>query len=537
MRFDYSQHMKLGQQMKLAPRVIQSMEILQMSLQELEERIEQELENNVALERVEGEAAPAAEGVQVSAESHATDDNAPLKIDEGSGADDFERLDSFEHDNPDLVENEYSDAPSSERTDEVRPERETYRLEDLDHRAARQDGDRDAKMDAMAATPARSASLHEQLQRQWALVEVDPQLRPSGDLIITFLDDDGYLRTPLETILDRAPAGLVPNHPERKPTLDELQRALAAVQLFLEPAGVAARDARECLLLQLDALEDNDEHEDHSPETMAVIAAARKIVLNHLDDLMQNRLPRISEKTGLSLEQIKESLVVLKRLSLTPARRLVDDAPPPIIPDAIVEFDPENDRYVAYLNETRMPNLRINQEYALMSKDKAIDKTGREFLKTNLNNAQWLIDAVQQRRRTLLRVVNVVVEAQRDVFEQGIQALRPLPMTLVAEQLGIHVATVSRAVAEKYIQTPRGVLPLRKFFTGGTQNEAGEDVAWDAIKAALKDVVDNEDKAKPLSDEQLVDELKKRGLEIARRTVAKYRDQLKIPPARLRKTF
>jgi hypothetical protein len=270
---------------------------------------------------------------------------------------------------------------------------------------------------------------------------------------------------------------------------------------------------------------------------MAVIAAARKIVLNHLDDLMQNRLPRISEKTGLSLEQIKESLVVLKRLSLTPARRLVDDAPPPIIPDAIVEYDPENDRYVAYLNETRMPNLRINQEYALLSKNKTLDKPGREFLKTNLNNAQWLIDAVQQRKRTLLRVINVVVDAQRDVFEQGIQALRPLPMTLVAEQLGIHVATVSRAVAEKYIQTPRGVLPLRKFFTGGTQNEAGEDVAWDAIKAALKDVVDNEDKAKPLSDEQLVDELKKRGLEIARRTVAKYRDQLKIPPARLRKTF
>ncbi|MBL8999480.1 MAG: RNA polymerase sigma-54 factor, partial [Gemmatimonadetes bacterium] len=141
------------------------------------------------------------------------------------------------------------------------------------------------------------------------------------------------------------------------------------------------------------------------------------------------------------------------------------------------------------------------------------------------------------RKRTLLRVINVVVDAQRDVFEQGIQALRPLPMTRVADQLGIHVATVSRAVADKWIQTPRGVVPLRKFFTGGTQTESGEDVSWDAIKAALKDVVDNEDKAKPLSDEQLVDELKKRGLEIARRTVAKYRDQLKIPPARLRKTF
>lgn len=538
MRFDYSQHMKLGQQMKLAPRVIQSMEILQMSLAELDERIEQELENNVALERAEGEAQAAAEGVQIAPESHAADDSTPLRIDEGSGSDDFERLDSFERDNPDLAENEYSGAAApDERTEEPRPERDNYRLEDLDHRAARTNSDRDAKMDAMAATPARSASLHEQLQRQWALVEVDPALRPMGDLIIAFLDDDGYLRTPLETILDRAPGGLIPAHPDRKPTPEELERALKAAQLFLDPPGVAARDARECLLLQLDALEDNDEHEDHSPETMAMIAAARTIVRDHLDDLMQNRLPRISEKTGLTLEQIKEGLVILRRLSLTPARRLVDDSPPPIIPDAIVEYDPENDRYVAYLNETRMPNLRINQEYALLSKNKTLDKPGREFLKTNLNNAQWLIDAVQQRRRTLLRVLNVVVEAQRDVFEQGVQSLRPLPMTQVAEQLGIHVATVSRAVAEKYIQTPRGVMPLRKFFTGGTQNEAGEDVAWDAIKAALKDVVDTEDKAKPLSDEQLVDELKKRGLEIARRTVAKYRDQLKIPPARLRKTF
>lgn len=170
-------------------------------------------------------------------------------------------------------------------------------------------------------------------------------------------------------------------------------------------------------------------------------------------------------------------------------------------------------------------------------------KKDREFLKTNISNAQWLIDAVQQRKQTLLRVVRAVVDAQRDAFDFGFQALKPLPMTLVADQLGIHVATVSRAVADKHLATPRGVIPLRKFFSGGLQTRAsdatpgGEHLAWDAIKEALREIIDAEDKSNPLSDEALVDELKKRGIDIARRTVAKYRDQLQIPTARLRKRF
>src|ERR1044071_7364484 len=143
-----------------------------------------------------------------------------------------------------------------------------------------------------------------------------------------------------------------------------------------------------------------------------------------------------------------------------------------------------------------------------MAKDRAVPKKDRDFLKTNISNAQWLIDAVNQRKHTLLRVINVVVDAQRDFFDYGPQALKPLPMTLVAEQLGIHVATVSRAVADKYVMTPRGVVALRGFFTGGTQNEAGEDVSWDAVKAALKEVIDAEDKANPLSDDALAEEVK-----------------------------
>lgn len=535
MRFETSQHMKLGQQMKLAPRMIQSMEILQMPLAELEERIEQELENNVALELAEGERTDQEiKQDRTELEREARELERPLKVDdEGSATSDFERLESFESSHPDAAENEFSASDYEPRAADRYDDGESYSR-------ARNDSERDGKMDAMASAPARAASLTDQLLEQWSLVEVDPSVRALGAVIISFLDDDGYLRTPLETIADRAPPiVMTPGAAPARPTVEQLAGALPAVQLFLEPPGIAARDARECLLLQLDALPEigDDGEGDGALAAPGVVAQARILIDRHLEDLSKNRLPRIAESTGMSLDQIREALGVIRRLSMAPARRLVNESVKPIIPDAIVEYDAEEDRYLAYLNEARMPNLRVNQEYAIMAKDRAVDKKDREFLKTNLSNAQWLIDAVNQRKHTLLRVVNAVVQAQRDYFDYGPQALKPLPMTLVADQLGIHVATVSRAVADKYIQTPRGVVPLRKFFSGGVQTESGEEVAWDAIKVALKEVIDAEDKGKPLSDEALAEELKKRGLEIARRTVAKYRDQLGVPSARMRKTF
>jgi RNA polymerase sigma-54 factor len=518
--------MKLGQQMKLAPRMIQSMEILQMPLAELEERIEQELENNPTLELLDGDADDPA--VRHELEESRREEAAaerPLSVDE-DGGEDFERLDSFEELHPEAAENEYTDYGPSHSSDLAAEARAAgLSLEPGSYSPARSNGERDAKMEAMAAAPARAGSLTDQLRGQWTLADVDPALRPLGEIIISYLEDDGYLRTPLETIAEKA---------EGKPSVEDLERALKAVQLFLEPAGVAARTPAECLLLQLDALEDDGDELGWPAQTFA---NARLLVAEHLDDLTQNRLPRVAEKTRLSMEEIKEALTLLRRLSLAPARRLVEDTNRPVIPDAIVEYDPEQDRYIAYLNDARLPNLRINQEYARLSRDKGVEKKDREFIKTNLGNAQWLLDAVGQRRQTLLRVIRAVVEAQRDFFDYGPQALKPLPMTAVAEQLGIHVATVSRAVAEKHIATPRGIVPLRKFFSGGLHADGGEEMAWDAIKAALKEVIDAEDKTKPLSDEALVEELKKRGIEIARRTVAKYRDQLNIPPARLRKRF
>jgi RNA polymerase sigma-54 factor len=547
--------MKLGQHMKLAPRMIQSMEILQMPLLQLEERIAQELESNVTLEVDEnGDGLSADDALQVadaasdaeldgpSGDSEAGDEDGPdtgdeaevgpsgefeplgeeerpLTVDQANGTEDFERLDTFEEDHPDAADNEFSE-----------PERPALDMEMFERgSAARLDGEPDAKSEAMANTASRPESLVEQLQEQWGLADVDEHLRPLGAAIIGFIEGDGYLRTPLETIIDRLPT----DFPPPRPTIEQMQLALQAVQLFLDPPGTGARDTRECLLLQIEARTDQTRNPDERAEWEIV----RKLVADHLEDLAQNRLPRIAEKTGLAMPAINKAIERMKFLNLAPARQLVNDKPGVIVPDAIVEFDQDQDRYIVYLNDTRLPNLRINQEYAKLAREKEAPKPTKEFLRKNLSNAAWLIDAVEQRRKTVLRVIRVVVDAQRDYFDYGPQALKPLPMTQVAEQLGIHVATVSRAVADKHLLTPRGIVPLRGFFSGGTHTDTGEEVSWDAIKAALKEVVDAEDKASPLSDDALADALAKRGVEIARRTVAKYRDQLNIPAARLRKQF
>ena len=183
------------------------------------------------------------------------------------------------------------------------------------------------------------------------------------------------------------------------------------------------------------------------------------------------------------------------------------------------------------------PSLYISGRWRKYIKDKQGDKPTREFLMNNIRNARWLIESIQQRKSTIMRVIRAVVDAQRDFFDRGPEHLKPLPMINVADQLGIHVATVSRAVSEKWIQTPRGVFPLRRFFSGGTTSAEGEEMSWDAVKEKLKAIIDNEDKHNPLNDDEIVEKLKQQGIELARRTVAKYRKILDIPTARQRREF
>ena len=306
--------MKLGQQMKLAPRMIQSMEILQMSLAELEERIEQELASNPTLELVEHER-DAADRADANLERAG---EGELDISE-SAADDFARLDSYEEANPDAAENTFDE---DRRTTSERDGFDLDRLPSTRVSAAGEEKSA-AKMEAMAATPARSESLGEQLLRQWSVVDVTEPLRPIGAAIISFLDEDGYLRVPLSEIADKAPKP--DDADEWPPPPEDLELALQAVQLLLEPAGIAARDARECLLLQIDAQLDAQLDDLALGETgngrsgvvavapLGVLRNARTIIEDHFDDLMKNRLPKISEATGIDLDDIGRALEALRR--------------------------------------------------------------------------------------------------------------------------------------------------------------------------------------------------------------------------------
>lgn len=508
MRFDASQQMRLSQQMKLAPRMIQSMEILQMPLMVLQERIEQELEENVALEQVElspEQEEPAPQETDDQASERLEQRELVVGDDPRNRGDDWERLSTYESSYGEATENEYSSAR---------------------YRTRQPSGERDRKLDAMANVAARGASLTEQLLRQWTFAEVPDAIARAGEVLIGYIDADGLLEADLETVLEQNR-----NIPGLELTTELLQKALEELQRWLDPPGIAARDKRECFLLQIDDLEANDENKKHNWEDVRVL------IQGHFEDLLQNRLPKIAQDADLSMERIQAAMALMRRLNLSPGRDLVDEEVPPVVPDVIIEYDEETNEYVARLRGGVLPSLRVSKQYRKMARDRSQDKATRQFVGNSVRNAQWLIESIAQRQNTLLRVVNVVLIRQRDYFDHGPQHLRPLPMVEVADQLGIHVGTVSRAVADKWMQTPRGLVPLRKFFSGGTATDGGRDMSWEAVKATLREIIDAEDKTRPLSDEALAGELKQRGIDIARRTVVKYRQQLDIPPARRRKIF
>ncbi|MEQ9460220.1 MAG: RNA polymerase factor sigma-54 [Phycisphaeraceae bacterium] len=511
MRISTGQHMRIDQRMKLAPRMIQSMEILQMPLAALEERIEQELGSNPTLELAEpGAEAFDAEAARVETDRADREGERELRVEEGSkagsdNAEDFERLNN--------LTNEYGESWSSN----------TQGSDDWSPRPfTRGTGERDAKMDAMANTASRGLSLYEQLMDQWRLVEADDDVLGAGEYLISNVDADGYIRTPLETLAEQSTDGW---------GVPVLRSALLKLQQVLEPAGLGARDLRECLLLQIEAYRRAERDESD------MLDHAELLVDEFLDDIEGNRLPKIAKDSGLTLDEIKDGLRMLRHFQPHPGRQLSDDGPRSIIPDAVIEFDEDADCYTATLTNSRLPTLQISPSYQELAKDKSVEKRTRDFVGNNLREASWLLDAIVQRQNTLLRVINVVVLAQREFFEQGEAGLKPLPMTQVADQLGIHVATVSRAVSEKYLQTPRGIYPLRMFFSGGTETEEGDAMSWAAVQAKLKEIVAEEDKAEPLSDDALADALKTKGIDIARRTVAKYRKQLGIPAARQRREY
>ena len=483
----------LQQQQRLTPQLIQAMNILQLPLMALESRIAQEIDGNPALEQIPSEEEYSDGSASEAEQEDERSEGEETLVIEEDGAHDFERLDNL------VREYDWIDDESGYRGTKSR---------------ARSLEEGDIKMEAMANTAARPISLQEYLTQQWNLIEQDERARAIGARIIDFIDENGRLSTSLENIASE----LVPPL-----GLDELETVLRLVQQ-LDPPGIGARNLPECLLLQLEALPGTTELE-------------RKIIADQYDDLRKNRLPAIAKALGVDQADVNAALDVIARLSLRPGLDVVERQVPPIVPDIIVEFDEEEDQYEVRLVRSNTRELRISPEFRAALEKTRNDKKSREFIKQKIEAANTIIDAVRYRRERLLEVAKAVVEAQRDFLDQGEQHMKVLRMSDLATRFDCDPSTISRTVDEKYIQTPRGMFALRRFFTGGTESGNGEVLGWDSIKAKVREIVATEDKRDPLHDDEIVAQLKEFGIGIKRRTVAKYRAQLDIPTARQRRQY
>jgi RNA polymerase sigma-54 factor len=487
MKLEMTAQMRLEQKLKLAPHMIQSMEILQLPILALQERIEQELNSNPVLETDEpGETAEAGpEGEQQGRELP----DAAMPSDKS--LDTFERVDSLADDYRDYMD-------------------EAGLFRRVVH-----DDEPDRKLEAMKNTAAQPKSLHEHLTEQWHLVEAPEPVKTAGERIIDYIDNRGYLSVRLEQLHNK----------DRKDfSYEDLKTALELVQK-LEPIGVGARDLKECLLIQMANSGEDMEFE-------------KRLVDGHMDELLENHLPEIAKKMNCTVEQINHAIARISKFDTSPGLQFGQARNHIITADVIVEPADNELGYAVRLARTNLPNLRISDYYSKIAADSATNPKTREFLRNNIRSAQWIIDAIIQRKNTLLRVATSIVKHQRDFFDKGELYLKPLPMSTVADDVGIHVATVSRAVADKYLQCEWGVVPMRKFFSGGTGDQSGEAYSWEAVRGKLKQIIDEEDKSNPLSDDKIKKKLEEAGItNLARRTVAKYRKLLDIPTARLRKRY
>ncbi len=505
-----SQQMRLEQ--RLTPQLIQSMEILQLPLLALEARVREELESNPVLE--ENPQEPVTEQKEPTEATATTEEHQ-------AEADSFDRLDAMsralEFDPGDLA---YGRTKGS------------------------YDGERDAKLDAMANTASRGEDFKQLLLHQWALIETNDEIRAAGEHLIDWMDEDGYLRSEREhhpasdngNVAEARPLKIRRTPQETDDLMEEIAVAAApplerelleqALDLFrsLEPVGVGARDLAECLLIQLEAKGDYDE-------------LHAELVREHLVSLGKNMFPVVAKKTGRTIEEIKEALAAIGKLNHHPGLLVQSDDVPRVSPDILIDFNDEGDGYTVRLAKGSSPQLRISPQYRRMLSEKSGDKKVRDFIRGRLEAAAAIIDAIQYRRQRMLEMAKIIVDRQREFFDYGPQFLGVLRMKDLAEELECDPSTISRTVDGKYVQSPRGIHPLRMFFTGGTVDGGGETVSWDSIKAKVKEIIDKEDKSDPMSDDEIAAQLAKTSTKIARRTVAKYRSQLNIPSARQRREY
>ncbi|HET6230860.1 MAG TPA: RNA polymerase factor sigma-54 [Longimicrobiaceae bacterium] len=488
----------LKQEMKINPRLYQAMDLLYMPLLDLQQHLKQELLNNPFLDMVEGE------------------------VEEMVEKEEKEEKDDDEIDWEEILLNGFETGGRREEYEE----REYYEPVSV---ATRELGDH----------------LHDQL----TLLRMSDRELLLGEELIGNVSDEGYLVCPLPEIVTRLNEFLEDSGEEwsqgsgdlRPYTQDEADRMLRVIQAF-DPAGIAARDLRECILLQLrdsvvqELVKSEGEGEPPEEEVQARLAGslAYRIVDEYFEQLINHRWSEISKELSITPRDVQNAADEVAKLDPKPGLKYSNHGDNYIIPDLIVEkIDGE---YLVFLNDTSLPRLKLSRTYREIAKDKKkFAGENKEFISNKLNSANWMIQAIEQRRQTMLKVMNFIVDRQRDFFEKGVQFLKPLTLREVAEVIDMHESTVSRVTNEKYVQTPRGVFPLKFFFSSGLSTTSGEDVSARGIKAQIEKLVSDEEAGHPLTDQAIVNILKDEGIQIARRTVAKYRDQLGILSARMRK--
>jgi RNA polymerase sigma-54 factor len=480
-----NQSTQLRQELKINPRLYQAMDLLYMPLLDLQQHLKQELLNNPFLEMVE-----------------------PEEEEEEEGA-----------------ETEEAAAPQEEKAASDEIDWEGILLDGFDAGGRREEHEEKEYYEPVTVD---TRDLGDHLRDQIALLDLDPRQMLLAEEFIGNINEDGYLACPVDDIrqsindvvLKAAEAAdrdlaEVPVYTE-----DEVTRMLETVQA-LDPAGVGARDLRECLMLQL---------KDAGLEQ----SVPYRLVRDCFDELINHRWSEISKRFGISPSDVQKAADEIAKLDPKPGLVYSDASDNYIIPDLVVEKI--DGKYHVFLNDANLPRLKLSRAYQEIARDKKkFEGENKEFISNKLNSANWMIQAIEQRRQTMLKVMNYIVERQRDFFEKGVQYLKPLTLREVAEVISMHESTVSRVTNEKFVQTPRGVLPLKFFFSSGLSTTGGEDVSARGIKDQIQKLVENEDPKHPLTDQAIVNILKESGVQIARRTVAKYRDQLGVLSARMRK--
>jgi len=475
MQVGYNLNLEQTQKLVITPELCQAITVLQLSSMELSTYIEKQLEENPLLELIEDDAGDGWE----RAAGEKPGDPEEEKHEQGLSWEEYVE-DYF-----------YDERDSWVSYHNKRQEQQEYGFE---------------KFLSQAPT------LSEHLMSQLNLSRCSCRDKLIGEYLIGNIDENGYLQVSLTEAAEQLKVGI-----------SEVGRVLTLIQSF-EPAGVGARNLQECLLIQLEHLGVNNE----------IIS---ELINNYLADLAKGRLVKIAQNLGVTIQEVQQAADFLRTLDPKPGRSYASmNDTRYIVPDVVLEK--VGDEYIILVNDVAIPRITINSTYrSVLCKDKSADPNTRRFVESKLNAAMWLIRSIEQRRLTLYKVVSCLVELQKGFLDHGIKYLKPLNLKKVAEIVGLHESTVSRATSNKYIQTPRGVFEMKCFFSTGLSNTAGTMTSAGSIKKMIQEIIAAEDSKFPLNDQKIAELLRQRGIEISRRTVAKYRDELGIPAVQKRKRY